>query len=117
MRAPFRSNPTWPTGENRARTGAPGKQVVVGSPGSQPGAGNQHRGSLVTTGRGHRQKTGARASTGGVHSMAAQFGRRLAKGAATTAVAAVAVAALSASQAPGVPVDDHGRQTAADAQP
>jgi membrane-bound lytic murein transglycosylase B len=49
--------------------------------------------------------------------MAAQFGRRLAKGAATTAVAAVAVAALSASQAPGVPVDDHGRQTAADAQP
>lgn len=33
--------------------------------------------------------------------MAAQFGRRLAKGAATTAVAAVAVAALSASQAPG----------------
>ncbi|MCH5673245.1 lytic transglycosylase domain-containing protein [Streptomyces gilvus] len=49
--------------------------------------------------------------------MAAQFGRRLAKGAATTAVAAVAVAALSASQAPGVSVDDHGRQTAADAQP
>jgi hypothetical protein len=33
--------------------------------------------------------------------MAAQFGRRLRKGAATTAVAAVAVAALSASQAPG----------------
>jgi hypothetical protein len=34
--------------------------------------------------------------------MAAQFGRRLRKGATTTAVAAVAVAALSASQAPGV---------------
>ncbi|WP_405672436.1 lytic transglycosylase domain-containing protein [Streptomyces sp. NBC_01530] len=49
--------------------------------------------------------------------MAAQFGRRLAKGAATTAVAAVAVAALSASQAPGVTVDDHGRRTASDAQP
>ncbi|MEU7720698.1 lytic transglycosylase domain-containing protein [Streptomyces tibetensis] len=47
--------------------------------------------------------------------MAAQFGRRLRKGAATTAVAAVAVAALSASQAPGV--NDHGRQTAADAMP
>ncbi|MFI8893017.1 lytic transglycosylase domain-containing protein [Streptomyces paradoxus] len=47
--------------------------------------------------------------------MAAQFGRRLRKGAATTAVAAVAVAALSASQAPGA--NDHGRQTAADATP
>ncbi|KJK40036.1 lytic transglycosylase [Streptomyces variegatus] len=47
--------------------------------------------------------------------MAAQFGRRLCKGAATTAVAAVAVAALSASQAPGV--NDHGRQAAADATP
>ncbi|MFF7792550.1 lytic murein transglycosylase [Streptomyces sp. NPDC007991] len=47
--------------------------------------------------------------------MAAQFGRRLRKGAATTAVAAVAVAALSASQAPGV--NDHGRQPAADAAP
>ncbi|AXE85176.1 lytic transglycosylase domain-containing protein [Streptomyces sp. Go-475] len=47
--------------------------------------------------------------------MAAQFGRRLCKGAATTAVAAVAVAALSASQAPGV--NDHGRQPAADASP
>ncbi|EFL31422.1 secreted protein [Streptomyces viridochromogenes DSM 40736] len=47
--------------------------------------------------------------------MAAQFGRRLRKGAATTAVAAVAVAALSASQAPGV--NDHGRRTAADAIP
>ncbi|MET9865160.1 lytic transglycosylase domain-containing protein [Streptomyces sp. NPDC006129] len=47
--------------------------------------------------------------------MAAQFGRRLCKGAATTAVAAVAVAALSASQAPGA--NDHGRQTAADASP
>ncbi|MEW2632241.1 lytic transglycosylase domain-containing protein [Streptomyces sp. NPDC048389] len=34
--------------------------------------------------------------------MAAQFGRRLRRGATTTAVAAAAVAALSASQAPGV---------------
>ncbi|MFR0351945.1 lytic transglycosylase domain-containing protein [Streptomyces sediminimaris] len=49
--------------------------------------------------------------------MAAQFGRRLCKGAATTAVAAAAVAALSASQAPGVTVDGHGRRTASDAQP
>ncbi|MDH6626973.1 membrane-bound lytic murein transglycosylase B [Streptomyces sp. LBL] len=38
--------------------------------------------------------------------MAAQFGRRLTKGAATTAVAAAAVAALSASQAPGVTADE-----------
>jgi membrane-bound lytic murein transglycosylase B len=44
--------------------------------------------------------------------MAAQFGRRLRKSAATTAVAAAAVAALSASQAPGVITDDHGRQSA-----
>ncbi|MCX5182975.1 lytic transglycosylase domain-containing protein [Streptomyces sp. NBC_00268] len=44
--------------------------------------------------------------------MTAQFGRRLRKGAATTAVAAAAVAALSASQAPGVTVDDQGRQAA-----
>ncbi|MFJ8994654.1 lytic murein transglycosylase [Streptomyces sp. NPDC102279] len=43
--------------------------------------------------------------------MAAQFGRRLRTGAATTAVAAVAVAALSASQAPGVTTDNHGRRT------
>ncbi|EDY55144.2 secreted protein [Streptomyces sviceus ATCC 29083] len=49
--------------------------------------------------------------------MAAQFGRRLRKGAVTTAVAAAAVAALSASQAPGATVDDHGRSNAADAQP
>ncbi|TPQ18693.1 lytic transglycosylase domain-containing protein [Streptomyces sporangiiformans] len=42
--------------------------------------------------------------------MAAQFGRRLAKGAATTAVAAAAVAALSASQAPGVTDTSQGRQ-------
>ncbi|MGW3204996.1 lytic transglycosylase domain-containing protein [Streptomyces sp. NPDC001135] len=42
--------------------------------------------------------------------MAAHFGRRLRKGAATTAVAAAAVAALSASQAPGVTGEDHGRQ-------
>ncbi|MFE1288029.1 lytic transglycosylase domain-containing protein [Streptomyces sp. NPDC058751] len=44
--------------------------------------------------------------------MAAQFGRRLRKGAATTAVAALAVAALSASQGPGAVSDDHGRQSA-----
>jgi len=43
--------------------------------------------------------------------MAAHFGRRLRKGAATTAVAAAAVAALSASQAPGVTTDNQGRQT------
>ncbi|MGP4042830.1 lytic transglycosylase domain-containing protein [Streptomyces sp. 2A115] len=42
--------------------------------------------------------------------MAAQFGRRVVKGAATTAVAAVAVAALSASQAPGVTDTPQGRQ-------
>ncbi|MGW0759500.1 lytic transglycosylase domain-containing protein [Streptomyces sp. NPDC002814] len=48
--------------------------------------------------------------------MAAQFGRRLRAGAATTAAAALAVAALSASQAPGVTVDDSGRRTAGDAQ-
>ncbi|MFJ5777206.1 lytic transglycosylase domain-containing protein [Streptomyces sp. NPDC093094] len=49
--------------------------------------------------------------------MAAQFGRRLRKGAATTAVAAAAVAALSASQAPGVTGDGEARQTTADSQP
>lgn len=43
--------------------------------------------------------------------MAAQFGNRLRKGATTTAVAAVAVAALAASQAPGVTTDSAGRQT------
>ncbi|WP_367323920.1 lytic murein transglycosylase [Streptomyces sp. HUAS ZL42] len=48
--------------------------------------------------------------------MSAHFGRRLRKGAVTTAVAAAAVAALSASQAPGVTTDDQGRSTAADAQ-
>ncbi|MFE0327362.1 lytic transglycosylase domain-containing protein [Streptomyces sp. NPDC058960] len=42
--------------------------------------------------------------------MAARFGRRLRKGAATTALAAAAVAALAASQAPGVTSDDQGRQ-------
>ncbi|MFF4897489.1 lytic murein transglycosylase [Streptomyces sp. NPDC001068] len=42
--------------------------------------------------------------------MAAQFGRRLRKGAATTAAAALAVAALSASQAPGATGGDTGRQ-------
>ncbi|MEU3843609.1 lytic murein transglycosylase [Streptomyces sp. NPDC028635] len=49
--------------------------------------------------------------------MAAQFGSRLRKGAFTTAVAAAAVAALSASQAPGVTVDDQGRQSAAGTAP
>ncbi|MET7381869.1 lytic transglycosylase domain-containing protein [Streptomyces sp. NPDC005526] len=49
--------------------------------------------------------------------MAAHFGRRLRKGAATTAVAAAAVAALSASQAPDVTADDHGRQPTAGAVP
>ncbi|WP_033317998.1 lytic transglycosylase [Streptomyces yerevanensis] len=44
--------------------------------------------------------------------MAAQFGRRLAKGAVTTAVAAAAVAALSASQAPGVTDNTQDRQNA-----
>ncbi|MFD0312585.1 lytic transglycosylase domain-containing protein [Streptomyces sp. NPDC127119] len=44
--------------------------------------------------------------------MAAQFGRRVVKGAATTAVAALAVAALSASQAPGVTDTPQGRQNA-----
>ncbi|ANP54425.1 membrane-bound lytic murein transglycosylase B [Streptomyces griseochromogenes] len=48
--------------------------------------------------------------------MAAHFGRRLRKGAATTAVAAAAVAALSASQAPGVVTGEgSGRQAAAGA--
>ncbi|MEU6086077.1 lytic transglycosylase domain-containing protein [Streptomyces sp. NPDC047085] len=42
--------------------------------------------------------------------MAAHFGRRLRKGAATTAVAAAAVAALSASQGPGAAGADHGSQ-------
>ncbi|MFE9437661.1 lytic murein transglycosylase [Streptomyces sp. NPDC006602] len=52
--------------------------------------------------------------------MAAQFGRRLRKGAATTAVAALAVAALSASQGPGATADDQGSRpatTGADAVP
>ncbi|WP_217140505.1 lytic murein transglycosylase [Streptomyces sp. AC627_RSS907] len=49
--------------------------------------------------------------------MAAQFGRRFRKGAVTTTVAAVAVAALSASQAPEVTADANGRQTAADNVP
>ncbi|MFJ5258996.1 lytic murein transglycosylase [Streptomyces sp. NPDC088387] len=48
--------------------------------------------------------------------MAAQFGSRLRKGAATTALAAAAVAALSASQAPGVAAGDQGRQSTADSQ-
>ncbi|PZT69745.1 lytic transglycosylase [Streptomyces sp. SW4] len=49
--------------------------------------------------------------------MAAQFGRRLRKGAVTTTVAAVAVAALSASQAPDVTTGADGRRTTADATP
>ncbi|MFF3287611.1 lytic transglycosylase domain-containing protein [Streptomyces sp. NPDC003023] len=50
--------------------------------------------------------------------MAAQFGRRLRRGATTTAVAAAAVAALSASQAPGVVSAPSGTgQEAADATP
>ncbi|BBC37323.1 hypothetical protein SGFS_086170 [Streptomyces graminofaciens] len=44
--------------------------------------------------------------------MAAQFGKRLRKGAATTALAAATVAALAASQAPGVITDSAGRETA-----
>ncbi len=44
--------------------------------------------------------------------MAAQFGRRLRKSAATTAVAALAVAALSASQGPGATADDHSGRPA-----
>ncbi|MCF3963662.1 lytic transglycosylase domain-containing protein [Streptomyces fuscigenes] len=53
--------------------------------------------------------------------MAALFGRRLRRGATTTAVAAVAIAALSASQAPGLTAplsgtDASGRQSAGDAQ-
>ncbi|MGW0081746.1 lytic transglycosylase domain-containing protein [Streptomyces sp. NPDC003393] len=49
--------------------------------------------------------------------MAAQFGRRLYKGAATTAVAAAAVAALTASQAPGATTDGPGTPTATGATP
>ncbi|KOX49710.1 lytic transglycosylase domain-containing protein [Streptomyces sp. NRRL F-7442] len=49
--------------------------------------------------------------------MAAHFDRRLRKAAVTTTVAAVAVAALSASQAPDVTADGNGRQTAADNVP
>ncbi|OSC57532.1 lytic transglycosylase, partial [Streptomyces sp. 4F] len=49
--------------------------------------------------------------------MAAQFDRRLRKAAVTTTVAAVAVAALSASQAPNVTADANGRQTTSDNVP
>ncbi|WP_042836593.1 lytic transglycosylase domain-containing protein, partial [Streptomyces sp. NRRL S-15] len=50
--------------------------------------------------------------------MAAQFGRRLRRGATTTAVAAAAVAALSASQAPAAPQPDGADdRTAAGATP
>ncbi|WP_406416877.1 lytic transglycosylase domain-containing protein [Streptomyces sp. NBC_01614] len=48
--------------------------------------------------------------------MAAQFGR-LRKGAVNTTVAAVVVAALAASQAPGVITDDAGRRVTNGAQP
>ncbi|MFF3330694.1 lytic murein transglycosylase [Streptomyces sp. NPDC002888] len=48
--------------------------------------------------------------------MAAQFGVRLRKTAFTTAVAAAAVAALSASQAPGVTPQEPGRESAVDSQ-
>jgi hypothetical protein len=43
--------------------------------------------------------------------MSAQCGKRLRKGAANTAVAAVVVAALAASQAPGLTTDGVGRRT------
>ncbi|WP_399883865.1 lytic transglycosylase domain-containing protein [Streptomyces sp. BBFR51] len=49
--------------------------------------------------------------------MAAHFDRRLRKAAVTTTVAAVAVAALSASQAPDVTADGNGRRTTADNAP
>ncbi|MPY59641.1 lytic transglycosylase domain-containing protein [Streptomyces spongiae] len=49
--------------------------------------------------------------------MSAQFGKRLRKGAATTTVAAIAVAALAASQAPGVTTDSAGRQTTGSPSP
>ncbi|MER6075936.1 lytic transglycosylase domain-containing protein [Streptomyces sp. NPDC001817] len=47
--------------------------------------------------------------------MVSHFGRRLRKGAATTALAGAAVAALTASQAPAATNEEHRRQTAADA--
>ncbi|WP_327729241.1 MULTISPECIES: lytic transglycosylase domain-containing protein [unclassified Streptomyces] len=50
----------------------------------------------------------ARSSTGGVLATAARFGRRLRKGTATAVLTAAAVAALTASQAPGL--TDSGRQ-------
>ncbi|MFE6757150.1 lytic transglycosylase domain-containing protein [Streptomyces sp. NPDC057684] len=49
--------------------------------------------------------------------MAALFGKRLRRSAMTTAVAAAAVAALSASQAPGLTDTQNGRQPTADATP
>ncbi|MFC9493130.1 lytic transglycosylase domain-containing protein [Streptomyces sp. NPDC056982] len=49
--------------------------------------------------------------------MAALFGKRLRRSAMTTAVAAAAVAALSASQAPGLTDTQNGRQSTADATP
>jgi membrane-bound lytic murein transglycosylase B len=49
--------------------------------------------------------------------MAAHFGSRLRKGAVTTTVAALAVAALTASQAPDTPVEEQGRPSSTGAQP
>ncbi|MGW0707658.1 lytic transglycosylase domain-containing protein [Streptomyces sp. NPDC002643] len=49
--------------------------------------------------------------------MAAQFGLRLRKGAWTSALAAATVAALAASQAPGVVTDSAGRQTTGSPSP
>ncbi|AWT42506.1 MULTISPECIES: lytic transglycosylase domain-containing protein [Streptomyces] len=49
--------------------------------------------------------------------MTAHFGSRLRKGAVTTTVAALAVAALTASQAPDVLVEEQGRPTTTGAQP
>ncbi|QYX80839.1 lytic transglycosylase domain-containing protein [Streptomyces akebiae] len=49
--------------------------------------------------------------------MAAQFGLRLRKGAATTVLAAATVAAMAASQAPGVTTDGAGRQTTGSPSP
>ncbi|MFF2505496.1 lytic transglycosylase domain-containing protein [Streptomyces sp. NPDC058067] len=49
--------------------------------------------------------------------MAALFGKRLRRGAMTTAVAAAAVAALSASQAPGLTDTHNGGQSTADVTP
>ncbi|MEK8170338.1 hypothetical protein NKH77_13595 [Streptomyces sp. M19] len=49
--------------------------------------------------------------------MAPLIGRRLRKGVATTAVAAAAMAALTASQAPGFADSDRGEDTTSEAKP